>query len=310
MKMRRKGVEIYPSLHNWYTFLTGYQGNVEKNRINKQRVIFGIENQEKMLNLPAEPEIFSPCIVHTIAGDNYTHKTEIAISYAAMASKQDETQNKNSFLLVSLDAGGAPDERAAGTGNIELTEFCNLHELNISKSKGILSSLKVTNKMPPEQPISASSYQLWFAPGYIVAEEFVWFVSEVLSLKSEINRVIIHDVGLIPIRHPVLTKQILECGNLFTVLVELFRKSGVDCLFSCTKDTPASRAMAKSLFNISQCNLLTIRNKDKIEFTYCGRFAKNGYIKGSVNNNNGLKLITGTTRSNKFGRYPTAFYRS
>jgi hypothetical protein len=79
-------------------------------------------------------------------------------------------------------------------------------------------------------------------------------------------------------RHPAIARQIKEQGNLFSVLVELFRRTGVDACFVCGSGPAESTAMSEALKSVSHGAIETRvspRVPSVVQVRYTGRFAKN-----------------------------------
>lgn len=237
MKIVDTGIHIFPSLHCCYTFLTRNKDRQHRSTaVDLRRLDFGgnwlsqVRNPVQAVSVPG----MLPSIVHTIAGPMESGKTKLALSYGLAAKSPDK------FLLVSFDVSGQLQERAASLDDFQLAGGDDLsRKIGLGDTKGTFDSVKNGNQVEV-------GYQLWFAPGFLLAEEMVHFISEALAYCRDVTRVVILDIGQIPTRHPALAAQMEKHSEPFVVLVELFRQVGVDACFVCT-DKQADAAAAASL---------------------------------------------------------------
>lgn len=312
LKLRTEGVEIYPSLHCWYTFFSGSKDKLssracqdDSSRLNfggdwfKDRPLF-----EKLLKEKTELGPDLPSIMHTVTGPMDTKKTQIALSYALEASRDkvvaENQLRPGKFLVVSFDVSSNLRERAAAF-NVSALRSERDTSLVMNPNKGSFDRVKLGDDVV--------GYQLWLCPGYLLAEELIHFMSQVLMTKSDITRVVFLDIGQIPTRHPALSYQISEHGNLFVVLIELFRRMGVDACFVCTsceeeKGDVSDRKsgqrfgadpLSRMLQSISHGTIRTQPNgsrPDCVMVTYSGRFAKDGNANCSIQVGiNGIRCV-------------------
>lgn len=242
MKIRKSGIEVFPSLHAWYTFLLGAGSEDEDSRITdpSNRLKFGTRPTAQ----PRFPK-FIPftnrrpaSLTHVIHGPRGTGKREYALRYAAQSSRDfGGHKEDSSFLLVALGTalhslppargvvlklGDRPDVRFGGTDGKATW---------LPLAKGYLKKAEIETV----EGENANGLVLWLAPGFLLPEEFVQYVFDVLQTNAGVTRVVVDDVAQIPVRYPVIARQIRELGNFYTVLAEMFRKMRVDATFVCSK---------------------------------------------------------------------------
>lgn len=269
MKVRSQGIQVLPSIHSWYSFLTEYQNNKPINKLVEplNRLVFKQENMQDILGM-IPPRETVPSIICTLSGPKGSCKTPIAISYALSACG-DLTDNEGKFLLVSLDVSPEPVERVGSFGNYNLTieDLFDKDNLQIGQTKGRLSVVKKNEIIV--------GYQLWLAPGFLLAEELVHYLYKILLLEElkQVTRVVIQDIGLVPMRYPVIFRHINQHGNLFTVIMELMRKLRIDCMFVSGTIDANARKVASQLDGVSH---FVISSTAEHKVTFSGRYVKDG----------------------------------
>lgn len=267
MKMRSRGIQVLPSIHSWYSFLTEYQINEPRKKLDSNnRLKFNLEGINDILGEP--PGATIPSITYSLSGPKGSCKTPIAISYALSAC-DDLTGNDGKFLLVSLDVSPEPAERVGSFGNYNLTieDLFDKENLQIGQTKGRLSVVKKNEIIV--------GYQLWLAPGFLLAEELVHYLYKILLLEElkQVTRVVIQDIGLVPMRYPVIFRHINQHGNLFTVIMELMRKLRIDCMFVSGTIDANARKVASQLDGVSH---FVISSTAEHKVTFSGRYVKDG----------------------------------
>jgi KaiC/GvpD/RAD55 family RecA-like ATPase len=265
VKLDDDGLSIFPSLHWWHTTLTRSKPRESIPRGN--RLEFGFEQINCQFD--ENDALLPKSIIHTVVGRRGTGKTRLAFRYAT----------RQPFLLVSLGCHGdecdlqnrlfSPDGRPltqSRTGTEALSRL-------IPKTKGMLKQFGET----------AAGYQLWMAPGFLLPEELVHYLHEIF-VQFDIQRVVIEDVGFIPVRYPVIARQIREHCNFFPVLAELFRRLGVDCCFVCTREERRGDIIYASLLSISHGIIQTsAERRDRqceFKFKLKGRLVRGGFADG------------------------------
>jgi len=280
MKIANNGIQVFPSLHCCYTFLTREKEPPTPRFSTVSRTSFG-GNWVESLVIPGAVCDDLPSIVNTIVGPMDTDKSKLALSYGLVANKdrlKGNLSENGRFLIVSFDVSGSLSERAASLGEFGLVDGAAVTDFDIGPTKGSFKEVKKGGNV--------CGYQLWFAPGYLLAEEMVHFISQALITKTDIARVVFLDIGQIPSRHPALAQQMEQHAAPFVVLVELFRHVGVDACFVCTspKEDPTSpgpeglmASLGTMLARISHGTVkCQLSDRGEVLVSYSGRFALTG----------------------------------
>jgi len=239
IKVRDQGVEVYPSLHNWYTYLHSAKRAADATAPATRDSQLGLGDLGPVLPARnAQP----PSVVTLVAGSNDTNKASLAARYAAQAGK-------GRSLLVSFAESPDFGNQATRHGSewfadrgSDTDERGWVEGLALPANKGVFSCITATGTTG----VNPKGYQLWLAPGYLLSEELLWFVDERLAaIEAEadkdaakaISRVIFMDVGHIATGFPALARQILNgTSNFFPVLRRLLEHHRVDGLFVCSTD--------------------------------------------------------------------------
>ncbi|MBN1903041.1 hypothetical protein JW926_17085, partial [Candidatus Sumerlaeota bacterium] len=215
-----------------------------------------------------------------------TGKSSLSIHFAATGAfpKQSEVQpQKYGFLLVNFDEplSDIPQIKINDKFyySIDVTDD-KLFEGILQESKGHIRKI-ILNKGNN----NFEGYELWLTPGYLLPEEFVYFLYQILRAKEQsvtFSRVIFRDVGELPMRQPILAQKILSGGsNYIPVILELLKRMCIDCMFVCSVDSDdnsdrSSKAIERGLSSIAHFRIQAA--EEPRSFTLKGRL-----IKGDVN---------------------------
>jgi KaiC/GvpD/RAD55 family RecA-like ATPase len=263
MKIRSSGITIYPSLHQWHNYLR--QVEPIKCTKNRKRIF--------EFNDPTLSQGFDKClygdmprdanIIQVLSGPRGTLKGDLAIRYAINSKTDEITDGGKSYsghcLLVSFEINSNPCDW-----------ICNNDEYGIKapddkKIRAALSYKKVTFKKLTSNKIKKDGKavdkinkddkyieigcQLWSVPGFLVAQELIYFIYETLKYckeeldneKHRITRIIFRDIGQMLSRHPYIRKQMKEYLPFFTVLLDICNIFAADCMFVCGTNTNEAR---------------------------------------------------------------------
>lgn len=290
MKIRDKGIEVYPSLHSWYTYLHPSEDKSQiqvKNKLlrdkDKLKNFFdSLSGNQNNIWKNLTPIDFDsiPSLIYLVSGPKETGKSTLALHFAATGvSPSSESSHAERYLLVNFDEPLLSVKKLMEEGsfyyNINEDEKSDKDHKSIKKDydplKGILSKSKghIKSIKLEKDGNSYRGYELWLTPGYLLPEEFVYFLYQLLRSKEHkrITRVVLRDIGELPMRHPILAKQILSGGsNYIPVLLELFKQLGVDCMFVCTVDKDKdSKAIERGLSTIAHFRIDTEKPKNAKE---------------------------------------------
>lgn len=275
MKMRPVGISVYPSLHNWHTFM---QRNANDPATGKtsglfafnpfKHGVFAISDQEKQLGQRIS-------LSHVVAGPRDTFKTEIGMSFALGASEITVKEEAGTFLIISFDLRSDFPGRTAGFTSTDLTqETYGGSAIILPDSKGKFNEVK-----RKEETIG---YHLWLVPGYLLSEEVASFVYDILDKVKTITRVTILDISQLRMRHPVVARQVMEYGNLFSVLTEMFQRHQVDSMFVCSNEDKDSDKISQQLMNVAHTRIVTAKPSEgnTVPVSISGRFVKDNRCTG------------------------------
>lgn len=235
MKIREHGISIYPSLHSWYTYLRSQGGqNPDNFAIGGRLEWIKCELAHNMFWEVRRVEKELPGFVYLISGPKKTHKSSLALDYAA---HQDTNGSKDrpGFLLVTLDESilsiALPRSESQVAG-FTITHPNDTLDGLIPSSKGTLKSFTAT-----KNGNSVHGCELWLTPGYLLGEECVFYLYKILTEVPSINRVVLRDIGQLSLRHPIMARHVLNGkSNYLPVLLELFKRLKKDCMFVCTTE--------------------------------------------------------------------------
>jgi len=255
VKVGKQGISVYPTLHSWYSYLLSAETHpMHPMRVPDdihQRLVFHSEINN-IIEVQRNRK-YDSALVHALLGDRHTGKVAHALYHSvgcarsAVASENQTDPLPQQFLLVSLGTTSEFD-----LNNIGFALTPETDESFVSKNKGHFSGLLVSGPQgSTDERKLLAGYQLWVAPGYLLPEELVYFIHRILVAKPGIARVIIEDIGQIPIRFPVITQQIREYCNFFSVLTEMFKVIGVDCCFVCSTDVSSDAKLEGMVRNIA-----------------------------------------------------------
>lgn len=291
MKLRDRGTEIYPSLHWWYGHIldatAAEPGSNERNRF------FWPDLSQKgnaldhvLAGCVSQPTSGRglPSVVHTVLGSRNTRRTRLALSYAHSAGRSEA--DPPSFLLVCFDLSADPGEWLSTSNEFDVTlpgskddpwSRTLLGADGTGTAKGApLASLKPTKGVFRTIGLSRTRIdgtverrrgcQFWFAPGYLLAEEFVYLLDAALGDPrcAKVNRVIFRDLAQVPANYPLMARELAMDGTLLRVVVELCRSRGRDCMFVCGGGDRISREVGERLASISHLTYSATGRGDRV----------------------------------------------
>jgi KaiC/GvpD/RAD55 family RecA-like ATPase len=294
LKIRGRGLDIYPSLHRWYTRIMDGWDPAPSERTIEQRTPYltiplpaevaggSVPGLDALIceTLETDQVQHVPSLVHTILGGRNTRKTRLALTYASDAkpweidpSDTNLALDDPSFLLVCFDLSQFPQEWLSSRGEFALTR-ANEHGTTLEKAlaekgktlrnggsgfelkpgKGDFCLVALDRYLaPPSNRTRTIGCQLWLAPGYLLAEEFVHLLHQALMdpVCKRVRRVVFRDLAQIPSNYPLMGRQFQRQGTSMRVIVQLCRVHRTDCMFVCGTGDRPSRDIGRSIAAIS-----------------------------------------------------------
>ena len=185
IKVRDSGIEVYPSLHNWYTYLHSKPGGTTGRKGRPFPLL-----SAALAQLDPDPAALSkglaadgglPCGIVLVSGPQGTGKASLAARYAGTVVGDGD------FLLVSFAECPEVGHQAARYGTAHFSMPGTLPEERTKDTSWLASSKGVFGEITVEGVggQARTGYQLWLAPGYLLSEELVWFVDHSLEWMKD-----------------------------------------------------------------------------------------------------------------------------